>query len=139
MLKSFLGVDPQSPQTFERSRLHYELATEGAHAELRALYRELLSIRKEEPALRPGAARITVRSDTDARWIAMRLDAPGARSLLALFNLAGESREIPLASDDGFDWQLRFATYRGGQPELNSGAMVALPPFSAALYYKEVV
>jgi maltooligosyltrehalose trehalohydrolase len=131
--------DPQARTTFDRSRLDYELASEGDHAELRNLYRELLAIRKEEPALRPGVARITVRRDADARWIAMRLDAPGARSLLALFNLADEERRIPLGDGDGDGWQARFATYRGGQPALNSGAMVALPPLSAALYYKEVV
>ncbi|MBA2684713.1 MAG: malto-oligosyltrehalose trehalohydrolase [Gemmatimonadaceae bacterium] len=131
--------DPQAEETFERSLLHYELGGEGEHAELRALYRELLAIRKEETALRPGAARITVRSEVDARWLAMRLDAPGARSLLALFNLASEERRIPLDEEDGSNWQARFATYRGGQPALNSGAMVALPPLSAALYYKEVL
>ncbi len=131
--------DPQSAETFERSRLHYELGGEGAHAELRALYRELIAIRKEEPALRPGAARITVRSHAESRWIAMRLEAPGARSLLALFNLAGESRAIPLVDEDGSNWQARFATYRGAHPALPRGAMVALPPLSAALYYKEAV
>ncbi|MGH7623541.1 MAG: malto-oligosyltrehalose trehalohydrolase, partial [Gemmatimonadaceae bacterium] len=72
--------DPQSIETFERSRLHFELAGEGEHARLRAMYSELLSLRRTEPALRPGAARITVRRDAPARWIAMRLDAPGARA-----------------------------------------------------------
>jgi maltooligosyltrehalose trehalohydrolase len=131
--------DPQALSTFERSRIHYELASEGAHAALRAMYRELIAIRKEEPALRPGAARITVRSDADARWIAMRLDAPGARSLLAMFNLAAERREIPLSDDDGTNWQARFATYPLEQGSPLGGSMVALPPLSAALYYKEVV
>jgi maltooligosyltrehalose trehalohydrolase len=132
--------DPQALETFERSRLHFERGNEGEHAALRAMYRELLTIRREEPALRPGAARITVRSDADARWIAMRLDAPGARSLLALFNLATEQRQIPLSDDDGADWHARFATCSPvGAATPTSGAMVALPPLSAALYYKEVV
>jgi maltooligosyltrehalose trehalohydrolase len=130
--------DPQDEATFARSRIHYELRETGDHATLREMYRELLAIRRAEPALRPGAARITVRSDADARWVAMRLDAPGARSLLALFNLATEERRIPLTRDDGDGWRSRFATY-----SLNvgsaSGSMVALPPLSAALYSKEVV
>ena len=129
--------DPQAEATFARSRIHYELGREGEHAKLREMYRELLEIRREEPALRPGAARITVRSDADARWVAMRLDAPGARSLLALFNLATEERCIPLAGDDGDGWRSRFATY-SLDAETLSGSMVALPPLSAALYYKEV-
>ena len=70
----------------------------------------------------------------------MRLDAPGARSLLALFNLAAEQRQIPLSADDGDGWVARFATCHGdGATSPTSGAMVALPPLSAALYYKEVV
>jgi hypothetical protein len=78
-----------------------------------------------------------VRRDPTARWIAMRLDAPGARSLLALFNLATEERRIPLAEDDGDGWRSRFATY-SLDAESPGGSMVALPPLSAALYYKEV-
>lgn len=131
--------DPQAIETFTRSRLHYELGAEGEHAVLRAMYRELLAIRREERALRPGAARITVRHDAHARWIAMRLDAPGARSLLALFNLAAERREIPLSDDDGTNWRARFATYSVEQGAPIGGSMVAIPSLSAALYYKEVV
>ncbi len=132
--------DPQAVETFERSKLHYELEYEGEHGKLRAMYRELLAIRREEPALRPGAARITVRSDPKARWIAMRLDAPDARSLLALFNLSAEERTIPIGEEDGDGWRVRFASYtRGCEIKEISGAMVALPPLSAALYYKEVL
>jgi maltooligosyltrehalose trehalohydrolase len=131
--------DPQAVETFARSRIHFELRNEGEHARLRALYRELIAIRHEEPALRPGAARITVRRDASARWIAMRLDASGARSLLALFNLATSERSIPLSDADGTGWRARFAT-SGARPDAGpaSGSMVALPPLSAALYYKEV-
>jgi len=131
--------DPQSEETFARSRIHYELAGEGEHAKLRETYRELLAIRHEEPALRPGAARIAVRSDEGARWIAMRLDAPGARSLLALFNLAAGERVIPLDSEDGIEWRTRFAT--SGVPRdvvLLNDSVVALPAMSAALFYGEV-
>ncbi|HEY2897157.1 MAG TPA: DUF3459 domain-containing protein, partial [Gemmatimonadaceae bacterium] len=95
--------------------------------------RELLAIRREEPALRPGAARVTVRRDASARWIAMRLDAPGARSLLATFNLATGERSIPLG-DDGAGWRARFATDRA----VINGSSIALHPLSAALFYKEI-
>ncbi len=133
--------DPQSAETFARSRIHFELGKEGEHATLRALHRELLAIRREEPALRPGAARITVRSDASARWIAMRLDAPGARSLLALFNLATSERSIPLAGEDGAGWRARFATsdaQRGTDAALLRESIVSLPPLSAALFYREI-
>jgi maltooligosyltrehalose trehalohydrolase len=131
--------DPQAQATFERSRIDITVACEGEHAALRALYRALLAIRREEPALRPGAARITVRRDTDARWIAMRLDAPGARSLLALFNLAREERVIPLGAGADEVWRERFTTSSPARASgTRVGATVALPPFAAALYYMGV-
>jgi len=133
--------DPQSEETFARSRIHFELGNEGEHAKLRAMYRELLAIRREEPALRPGAARIGVRRDAGARWIAMRLDAPGARSLLAVFNLATSARTIPLASEDGGVWCTRFTTSDarpGGEGELIGRSTISLLPLSAALFYKAI-
>ena len=133
--------DPQSEETFARSRIRFELGGEGEHAKLRALYRELLAIRREEPALRPGAARIPVRRDASARWIAMRLDAPGARSLLALFNLATSERSIPLVSEDGTGWRARFTTSdgrNGGEAALAGRSSISLPPLSAALFHREI-
>ncbi len=130
--------DPQSEETFARSRIHFERGSQGEHARTRAIYREMLAVRREEPALRPGAARITVRSDARARWIAMRLDAPGARSLLALFNLATTPQEIPLSKEDGAGWRPRFATATiPGDGARTSGSEITLPALSAALYYKE--
>jgi maltooligosyltrehalose trehalohydrolase len=154
--------DPQSVETFARSRIHFELGGEGEHARLRTMYRELLAIRREEPALRPGAARISVRSNASTRSIVMRLDVPGARSLLALFNLSGTEVTIPLREDAGA-WTQRFATktnvttgtewsmppgasemihvtYPGnGSDHAESGILyVNLPPLSAALFHKEV-
>ncbi|HEV7706245.1 MAG TPA: malto-oligosyltrehalose trehalohydrolase [Gemmatimonadaceae bacterium] len=135
--------DPQAEETYERSRIHYELGSEGEHAALREMYRELLSIRREEPALRPGAARVTVGSSSEARWVVMRLDAPGARSLLALFNFSNVEASIPLRHDSG-DWKQRFAT----RPGVSSGntlqngeggvLFVNLPPVSAALFSLDV-
>jgi maltooligosyltrehalose trehalohydrolase len=126
--------DPQAESTFERSRIRYELACDGEHAQLRAMYRELLALRRAEPALRPGAARIGVRSDADARWIAMRLDAPGARSLFAVFNLAEGERSMPLRHDAGI-WHRRFATFSSSHTAAaHAHAEVTLPPLSAALF-----
>jgi maltooligosyltrehalose trehalohydrolase len=43
--------DPQSEATFASARLHHELANEPGHREIVALYRELLRLRREVPAL----------------------------------------------------------------------------------------
>ena len=129
--------DPQAMSSFERSRIRFGLECDGEHAQLRAMYRELLALRRAEPALRPGAARIGVRSDADARWIAMRLDAPGARSLLGVFNLAEHERSIPLRHDAGI-WHRCFATFSTIHTiAAHAQAAVTLPPLSAALYFLE--
>ena len=43
--------DPGDESTFESARLHHELAGSGRHRLLRTLYRELLRLRREVPAL----------------------------------------------------------------------------------------
>ncbi|NTW04326.1 MAG: malto-oligosyltrehalose trehalohydrolase, partial [Oscillochloris sp.] len=47
--------DPQDPATFARSKLDHSLRERGRHAVLRTLYRELLRLRRELPALRQAA------------------------------------------------------------------------------------
>jgi len=42
--------DPQDPATFERSRLNHELKSEPRHAGLREFYKELIELRKTDPA-----------------------------------------------------------------------------------------
>ena len=46
--------DPQSAETFERSRLKWEEASAGVHAELLDWYRRLLALRRATPELRSG-------------------------------------------------------------------------------------
>ena len=55
--------DPAAEETFLRSRLD---RASGSTA-LRALYRDLLRVRREEPALRPGSADCRVACHTEAR------------------------------------------------------------------------
>lgn len=43
--------DPQSEETFERSKLNHDLRDSGHHAILLALYRDLMHLRRENPAL----------------------------------------------------------------------------------------
>ncbi|MGV8884733.1 MAG: malto-oligosyltrehalose trehalohydrolase [Microbacteriaceae bacterium] len=43
--------DPQDPQTFERSHLNWAESTDGDHARLLDLYRELIALRRARPEL----------------------------------------------------------------------------------------
>ena len=79
--------DPQDEATFVRSRLDRSLARKPGHTELLTLHRDLLHLRREEPSLRPGNARVKVECDARAEWIALALSPGEAPDLLALFNL----------------------------------------------------
>jgi maltooligosyltrehalose trehalohydrolase len=60
--------DPQAEETFDRCMLHHELAGEGRHATLLELYRELLRLRREIPALsNPSKEDFEVRNDPPPR------------------------------------------------------------------------
>jgi maltooligosyltrehalose trehalohydrolase len=66
--------DPQSPDTFFRSRLNWEKRETGKHAVLLRFYRRLIRLRKETPALiQPDKRRLEVSESQDAvltwrRW-----------------------------------------------------------------------
>jgi len=80
--------DPQAGETFERSRLDWDEAGRPPHAQVRALYRELLRLRATEPALREKG-----RGSSQARALgpgALVLERRGAgQRLLAFTNVQG--------------------------------------------------
>ena len=151
--------DPDDENTFEQSILDRSLAPTPAGTERRALYRDLLALRREEPLLRPGRARLGAEWSERDRWLLVRFDAwqPGTdvrrgasenghpRSLVALFNFARHQRDIRLpAPDDGARWVPRISTdrtgYGGALEDLaallpDAAPQVArIPPLSAALF-----
>jgi maltooligosyltrehalose trehalohydrolase len=77
--------DPQSPETFERSKL-----TRREDRRLAALYRELLRLRPQLPRVEPDIAH-----DEDARWLRVRR---GPFELA--MNFAGRRREVPVAGSE---------------------------------------
>ena len=89
--------DPQSESTFAGSRLDWGRAGNGSHARLRALYTDLLKIRKQEPALRPGSAGVSVKHSESDQWISLRLVATGSE-LIAGFNFGSVEGTLPLES-----------------------------------------
>ncbi len=64
--------DPESYETFERSRLNWDEVTYGQHAEMRAWYRDLIQLRRSTPALNDGEPRHTrVSHDQQRGWFCM--------------------------------------------------------------------
>jgi maltooligosyltrehalose trehalohydrolase len=115
-------ADPQSEETFARSRLDWSRRDTRAGAQLLALYRDLLALRREEPALRPGASEVhaqgTAEWQTVLRVMPLRHDiydhTRSRRALLCVFNLSDHPSEIPIRADAAGAWRLRLSTDAGG-------------------------
>jgi maltooligosyltrehalose trehalohydrolase len=126
--------DPQAEETFEASRPRWERAEAGEGARMLALYRELIRLRRTEPALRPGAATARVRNDEAAGWVAVRYDKEGS-VLQAVFNLSPEARVVPLEGDE--EWSLALSTealaYGGRGDAALAARGLRLPGHTAAL------
>ncbi len=112
--------DPQAEVTFEASRPGWEQAESGAGFALRALYRDLIRLRRAEPLLRPGAAEVHVRSDVAAGWVTLRYGRD-ASVLEAIFNLGTEDRRVPLGQD--YRWDVVLATDAPGYGGAGSAAL----------------
>jgi len=65
--------DPQDPETFTRSKLNWAEASEGDHARLLDLYRELIALRRSTPDLTDGGfADTAVDFSEDEGWLLLR-------------------------------------------------------------------
>ena len=87
--------DPQDEATFRRSVLDPGLATRSPHRELRALYRELIALRRTTPALaEPSLEALSTRRDGDVLTV---LRAHPEGDALAVFNLGSKDggTELP--------------------------------------------
>jgi maltooligosyltrehalose trehalohydrolase len=95
--------DPAAEESFRRSRLDRRRSSTPEGGAMRALYRDLLRLRREERLLRPGTATVEVEHDELGRWIRLTLrgGAPAAERLVAVFNLADVRRDLDLSAGPG--------------------------------------
>ncbi len=139
--------DPQATETFERSRLDRHRRQSGEHAGMHTLYRDLLRLRRQMPALRPGQAEARVASDERDSWITLELTSEQGPPLLAVFNLSETERQVPAATSAPGTWRLLLSTEgemyggQGGAPPClpDSGgatATVLVPATSASVYVR---
>jgi len=140
--------DPQAEETFRRSKLDRSKLARPEHAAIRALYGDLLRLRREHPALRPGGAVVDVEGDAEAGTVAVTLTPRrGGRALLALFNLGDEERRVrlPVGGVWAAEWSSERREYGGAgdsnriddDAERRGARYAVLAPYAAELYSQE--
>lgn len=111
-------IDPKAEETFNRSRLDWSKRESGSGAQLLALYRDLLALRREEMALKPGASEQFIQGGADwftmLRYLPPRHDIDdytrSRRALLCAFNLSPLAEGIPIGVEAVGAWRLRLTT-----------------------------
>lgn len=89
--------DPQAAETFERSRLNWDLQRAGEHARLRAYYKTLLRLRRELPALRrPWGREDRIGSSESPRLLWIRRRSDQGRALIVV-NFEEQELLLPLS------------------------------------------
>jgi len=118
--------DPQSPKTFQRSKLNWDERTTAPHAEMLDWYRRLIALRHATPDLTdPDRSRVHVRFSEEAKWLVMERGSVTvavsiAKNPVTLQVRAGSS--IALASSPGMQ---------------RSNNSLTLPPDSVAILNRE--
>lgn len=79
--------DPQAVETFERSKVDWSLRTTGDHADVLAVYRRLLVLRRELPAIaspEASEAEVTLHGPDTLSWVRRVPGRPGTEVLVVV-------------------------------------------------------
>ena len=125
--------DPQDPATFERSKLRWDEAERPPHAGVRALYRELIALRRAHPALRRRDRAGFDAAALGEHALALRRTGEDGSALLLVVSFAGAlSADLTAHAEthvpSGGRWRLLLSSEEarfGGEEE---GPIATLSP-----------
>ena len=128
--------DPQDPATLRNSRLDWSRAGSPEAERRRDLWRHLLRLRRQEPALGNGRRDLVQILTVDATRLALVRRDPNAPSVLVVANLGEEVWELGLPDAA---WRLLLDTAAAREPARPHGEQALLiPPRSASLWGMDV-
>ncbi len=114
--------DPESPETFQRSKLNWSEVHEGQHAEMLEWTKQLIRFRRSSPSLNDGdTGHLRVRFDEQKRWLSMQRSG-----VIVLANLGME----PAVLESPENFRLVLESVDGIK---SSQGEVTLPPRSLAV------
>jgi len=111
--------DPQSPETFRKSKITWALAGEPRHAAVLRLYRDLIALRKRWPCLancRKDLVHIDI--DDEEQWLTLNRRDPDGSSAILFCNFGPTDRTLSFDTHQS-DWQMVLwtgAANYGGNP-----------------------
>ena len=109
--------DPEAIETFLRSKLKWDEATEGEHAEMLDWYRRLICLRRETPSLSDGEpGHTSVTCSEHEKWLSMKRG-----DITVSCNLGETEKALPVPEDG------QVVLCSGGVPLVRGGS-VWLPP-----------
>jgi maltooligosyltrehalose trehalohydrolase len=123
---SELIPDPEKRETFERSKLNWDEAHEGRHAEMLEWYTQLIHLRRSSPFLNDGdLGHLRVRFDEEKRWLKTE------RGMIQVMcNLGGEVVE--------FENPMRLHLLLASRGDVHvTDSQVVLPPDTLAILSAE--
>ncbi|GHA79683.1 malto-oligosyltrehalose trehalohydrolase [Pontibacter akesuensis] len=133
--------DPQSEDTFNRSKLQRGYTSDTQQKKLREFYKELIRLRKTAPALaKPDKPNMKVQLEEE-QLVLHLLHIGQEPSLYCLFNISNQPQETTLFSEANGSWKilLHSADEKWGGPgaetqqTLEAGASVNLPAGSVII------
>lgn len=135
--------DPQDAATFQRSKLNHPSDKQTRPATLQALYRELITLRKQVPALADAEKETLETTPLEADNVLLVREWCGADQALLLFHFGSGTRSIELPIPEG-TWRKSFDTTdpRWAGPGASTPAEISgasrlpldLPPSCCVLY-----
>jgi maltooligosyltrehalose trehalohydrolase len=118
--------DPQSPETFQRSKLNWDERTTAPHAEILDWYRRLIAFRHATPDLTdPDLSHVQVRFNEDEKWLVMERG-----SVTVAFSIAKNPVALQVRPNS------TIALASANDIQLNNNSLT-LPPDSLAILKTE--
>jgi maltooligosyltrehalose trehalohydrolase len=121
--------DPQSPETFRRSRLRWDERERMPHAGVLALYRELLRLRREHPALRRRDRDSFAVAALGEHALALRRTGDDGRALLLVVSFEGSlDADLTAHAETAGRWTLLLSSEEARFGGETDGSLASLFP-----------
>jgi maltooligosyltrehalose trehalohydrolase len=127
--------DPQSPETFKRSKLQWDLLTKETHQAMLEYYKSLINLRKKEPVLKTlNRYNLKATSDAQANTLTLKRWCD-EQDMICFMNFSNDTQFVTVPENIN-SWTKLFETADNEDSSLSisSGQHLTLKPESAIIY-----